>query len=98
MSEISPTGQRLGNNSKGPKGELPFYGRRKGRPLRPQMRALFDNALPEIAVPQGLKSLDGLFAHAPKDIYLESVLAAESIYHKLPLKHLIVVLLAQSPS
>ena len=71
MSEISPTSQRLGNNSKGPKGELPFYGRRKGRPLRHQMRALFDNALPEIAVPQGLESLDGLFAHAPKDIYLE---------------------------
>ena len=62
---------KLGVNSKGPRGELPFYGRRKGRPLRPQMQALFDQSLPEIAVPQGLDSLDGLFDHAPDDVFLE---------------------------
>ena len=62
---------KLGVNSKGPRGELPFYGRRKGRPLRPQMQSLFDARLPHIAVPEGLKTLDGLFAHKPKDIFLE---------------------------
>lgn len=63
--------QRLGNNSKGPKGELPFYGRRKGRPLRPTMQALFDKALPDIALAPGTSSLTGLFAKAPRDIFLE---------------------------
>ena len=35
------------------------------------MRTLFDQSLPEIAVPQGLDNLDGLFDHAPKDVFLE---------------------------
>lgn len=69
MTEQTP--QRLGNNSKGPKGELPFYGRRKGRPLRPQMQALFDDTLPGIAVKQGCDDAQSLFQHAPDDIYLE---------------------------
>ena len=59
------------DNLKGPKGELPFYGRRKGRPLRGQMQALFDNSLPDIAVPLGLSSVADLFTHNPDDIYLE---------------------------
>ena len=66
-----PSLPKLGVNSKGPRGELPFYGRRKGRPLRPQMQALFDQSLPEIAVPQGLDTLDALFDQTPKDVFLE---------------------------
>ena len=62
---------KLGINTKGPRGELPFYGRRKGRPLRGQMQKVFDESLPELAIPQGLSSIEGLFAHAPQDIYLE---------------------------
>lgn len=62
---------KLGVNSKGPRGELPFYGRRKGRPLRPQMQTLFDESLPQIQVPQDIDTLDGLFEDAPKDVFLE---------------------------
>lgn len=62
---------QLGINTKGPRGELPFYGRRKGRPLRPQMQVLFDESLPHIAVPEGLDTLEGLFDHSPKDVFLE---------------------------
>lgn len=61
----------LGPNSKGPKGELPFYGRRRGRPLRPQMKALFDTVLPSYQMPEHCDNLASLFAHDPKDIYLE---------------------------
>ena len=35
------------------------------------MQTLFDQSLPEIAVPQGLDNLDALFDHAPKDVFLE---------------------------
>ena len=35
------------------------------------MQTLFDQSLPEIAVPQGRDNLDGLFDHAPKDVFLE---------------------------
>lgn len=62
---------KLGVNNKGPRGELPFYGRRKGRPLRPQMQKYYDELLPQISVPRDLETLEGLFPHNPKDIYLE---------------------------
>ena len=70
---MSKTGQlpKLGINSKGPRGELPFYGRRKGRPLRPQMQKLFDEKLPHIALPAEVTSLDSVFNQKPEDIYLE---------------------------
>ena len=66
-----PKEPMLGVNTKGPKGELPFYGRRKGRPLRPQMQKLFDESLPEIAVRQGTADVAALFDHQPQDVFLE---------------------------
>ena len=66
-----PALPQLGVNSKGPRGELPFYGRRKGRPLRGQMQKLMDELLPKMAVPADIDSLSGLFDHAPEDVYLE---------------------------
>ena len=61
----------VGVNQKGPNGELPFYGRRRGRPLRPHQKQQFETALPALSLPQDVASLTGLFPHDPKDIYLE---------------------------
>ena len=58
-------------NHKGPTGELPFYGRRRGRPLRPQQKKLFDDGLPKFQLEADCTDLSSLFDHKPQDIYLE---------------------------
>ena len=52
-------------------GELPFYGRRRGRPLRPQQKKLFEEQLPKWQLTADCTDLASYFNHKPKDIYLE---------------------------
>ena len=58
-----------------PKPEGPqFFGRRKGRPLRNQLKTLMQTKLSEVRFPEpkpGPIDISGLFPHMPKDIYLE---------------------------
>src|SRR5690606_28582005 len=50
-----------------------FYGRRKGRPLRPTRQSLLDTLLPTVAVPEGREPIDpaGLFPFNPREVWLE---------------------------
>lgn len=51
-----------------------FFGRRKGKPLRPGQKALMDNLLPRLRVDIGQPapgSLAELFSHSPGEIRLE---------------------------
>lgn len=50
-----------------------FYGRRKGRPLRPTRQSLLDTLLPTVAVPDGEGPLDpaALFPFPAREVWLE---------------------------
>ncbi len=50
-----------------------FYGRRKGKPLKATRLNLLETLLPTLAIPTPTAPLDprGLFAHAPRAIWLE---------------------------
>ena len=62
---------RKGSPYKTLEGELPFYGRRRGRPLRPQQKKLFEAQLPKWQIAEDVKDLQSCFDHKPQDIYLE---------------------------
>ena len=50
-----------------------FYGRRKGRPLKPRQQALVDRLLPDLMIEPGDTKLDpvALFSHPVRDVWLE---------------------------
>ena len=50
---------------------LPFYGRRKGRPLRNTSKRLLEELLPAYVVPDNTSDPDKLFTHNPSKLYLE---------------------------
>ena len=50
---------------------LPFYGRRKGRPLRNTSKRLLEELLPAYVVPDNTSDPDKLFTHNPRKLYLE---------------------------
>ncbi|MBT5575264.1 MAG: tRNA (guanosine(46)-N7)-methyltransferase TrmB [Alphaproteobacteria bacterium] len=50
---------------------IPFYGRRKGRPLRNTARRLLEEDLPKYLIPKSLHNLTSLFSHQPEKIFLE---------------------------
>ena len=50
---------------------VPFYGRRKGRPLRDTSKALLEELLPVYLVPDETEDPSLLFSHVPKKIFLE---------------------------
>ena len=52
-------------------GELPFYGRRRGRPLRPLQKKMFEAQLPQWQLAPDCTDLISCFDHKPNDIFLE---------------------------
>ena len=50
---------------------LPFYGRRKGRPLRNTSKRLLEELLPAYVVPDNTSDPAQLFTHNPSKLYLE---------------------------
>ncbi len=50
---------------------LPFYGRRKGRPLRNTSKRLLEELLPAYVVPDNTSDPAKLFTHNPSKMYLE---------------------------
>lgn len=50
---------------------LPFYGRRKGRPLRNTSKRLLEELLPAYVVPDNASDPAKLFTHNPRKLYLE---------------------------
>tara|TARA_E500000081_G_C6074562_1_gene324686 strand:+ start:347 stop:1033 length:687 start_codon:yes stop_codon:yes gene_type:complete len=50
---------------------LPFYGRRKGRPLRNTSKRLLEELLPAYVVPDNTSDPAKLFTHNPSKLYLE---------------------------
>ncbi|MCB2107572.1 MAG: tRNA (guanosine(46)-N7)-methyltransferase TrmB [Rhodobacteraceae bacterium] len=58
-------------DSRGP--QFRFYGRRKGKPLKPNRQALLDQVLPKLLIGEAAVARDprALFQHAPQDIWLE---------------------------
>ena len=50
---------------------LPFYGRRKGRPLSNNSKRLLEELLPEYLVPDNTADPAVLFANNPRKLYLE---------------------------
>ncbi len=50
---------------------LPFYGRRKGRPLRNTSKRLLEELLPAYVVPDNTSDPAKLFTHNPRKLYLE---------------------------
>ncbi|MET4699023.1 tRNA (guanine-N7-)-methyltransferase [Constrictibacter sp. MBR-5] len=50
-----------------------FYGRRKGRPLRPTRQSLLDTMLPALSMPEGEGPFEpaSLFDPAPREVWLE---------------------------
>ena len=50
---------------------LPFYGRRKGRPLRNTSKRLLEELLPAYLVPDNTSEPSKLFTHNPRKLYLE---------------------------
>ena len=50
---------------------LPFYGRRKGRPLRNTSKRLLEELLPDYVVPDNTPDPAKLFTHNPRKLYLE---------------------------
>lgn len=50
---------------------LPFYGRRKGRPLRNTSKRLLEELLPAYVVPDNTSDPAKLFTHKPRKLYLE---------------------------
>src|SRR5210317_1964002 len=50
---------------------LPFYGRRKGRPLRNTSKRLLEELLPAYVVPDNTADPAKLFTHNPRKLYLE---------------------------
>jgi tRNA (guanine-N7-)-methyltransferase len=60
-------------DASGPEGAGAFYGRRKGKQLRPGQSRLIEDLLPELRIPPTVVPLDpaGLFPFAPASITLE---------------------------
>jgi tRNA (guanine-N7-)-methyltransferase len=50
---------------------LPFYGRRKGRPLRNSSKHLLEELLPAYLVPDNTSDPAVLFTHNPRKLFLE---------------------------
>ena len=50
---------------------LPFYGRRKGRPLRNTSKRLLEELLPAYLVPDNTPDPSKLFTHNPRKLFLE---------------------------
>lgn len=63
----------MSNDSDATQEPIRFYGRRKGKPLKAGRLALLDTLLPQLKIEQPVQAFDprGLFAHAPKDVWLE---------------------------
>ena len=53
------------------KAYLPFYGRRKGRPLRNTSKRLLEELLPSYLVPDNTADPAVLFTHKPRKLFLE---------------------------